>query len=189
MKPLIPIIDKILVPVSRNQTFVIVILLMLVWSVYEYKKEDKYYTAIQELVQVIKEREIGTVSKAGALFICEQTYASAKYRIAEEVSKIILQNNVGNPYKQVEIKDLLNHRIKYFYKMDYAGMTEFNYNGVQLSYLIKDVRTDLIVDSICTTLFLHYQSGYVITMAEIDRTLDSIFNDIYSNTLEQMNKI
>lgn len=173
-------ITKVLVPLTKNQTFVIVLLLMLVWSVYEYKKE---------LAQVIKEREMGTVSKAGALFICEQTYASAKYRIAEEVSKIILQNNVGNPYKQVEIRDLLNHRIKYFYKMDYAGMTEFNYNGVQLSYLIKDVRTDLIVDNVCNTIFMYYASGYVVAMTEVDKTLDSIFNDIYTNTIEQINKI
>lgn len=180
--------EKSIKDLTRMQSFLLLIFFIAGSFVLDYTKEDKVVKAIKQLVETIEERNLGSVSKSGAVFIYQKTFIAAQRHIRMEISSIIKENSIDKAYRQIEIQDRMNQRLRYFYKMDYAGLSEFKYNGVPLSYGITDVRVDLISDQLTNYMFANIHANPVLMMENIDIILNNIFNEILTDCITNLNK-
>jgi len=184
--------QKFLTQLSKSQSFIVIVLIIIatvVNSYYKTIKENEVVTAINNLGEIILEREVGAVSKAGAIFIYTKTFSGTARDIRMELSDIIKQNNIKDPYRQIEVRDLLNHRVKYFCKMDYVGLNNLKYNGVPLSYALKEIVPERITEVLTEYTFSHINDDHIKMTEALDKILDKIFNDHLTRVIDELDKV
>lgn len=188
-------INKLLVPLTKQQSFVIIILILIAFFTLDYLKEDQYIKALgtvgkklDRLIEITEKNNEGVSTKAGAIFIYSKTYSAAKRNIRLEMSRIIKQNNITDVYRRQEVTDLLRHRVTYMYKMDYIGLSDFRYGGIPLSYVLKDFDTVYLSDRLLEYLFANAHEDPTEIIEGIDKILNNIFNEYLTASVESLNK-
>jgi len=203
----LPKIDQHLSKLTKTQSFYIiglVVILMVASPVittfvaryYDNKKENsivksniEILQAIKELNQTIIDNNLDAVSRNGAEFIYKKTFVSENNELREVINKFITENNINNSYRQQEIKELLFHRISFIFRNDYRELTRFKYEGVPISYGMKEFSAQVVSDELTTYMFSHSDKDHLLLYKDLTRILDKIFNEFYLTAVNNLEAI
>jgi hypothetical protein len=131
--------------------------------------------AIVNQSMIIEKQKLDNFSKNGAETIYQIVFNGTKRDMQREISQIIKNNNIDNIYRQQSIRDLMNHRMEYYYTQNYERLMLYKYNDVKLSDALDLIPPEPLTEQILARLFKDPKEDHDI----LNQDLDNIVNNAY----------
>ena len=184
-------ITKFLSKITSSQTFVILILAIILPLISSFTMNYWSNTTGEEILKETKKTNVALttlmnsninhVDYRGALFIVEKTTNYSKNAILRALMTILVENHINDPVRQDVIKSSLKRKIRNLYESDVNRLNMFSYEGMRLNVCLQNIDPD----NVSSTL------GYMIENQCDNKTqlrrdllnyLDLLFDQILRNS-------
>ncbi|MBN2617268.1 MAG: hypothetical protein JXR64_03025 [Spirochaetales bacterium] len=180
--------DGLIKNLSPTGSLLILIIFIVAPLALDYLKEDKVVNELKELKRAVIDNKLNNLTKRAAMFIYAKTLNYSKNEVFKEVEDILEKNTISKMNTQIEIRDKLHNRIGSFYKRDFGDLSQFYYDNIPLSFVLRDINPDDVTDVITNYMFTHTHMDYGKLKSDLEGKINDKFYEFYLICIGSLDK-
>ncbi len=193
-------LNKALDKMSRGHVFVISLVLVVIIGMTpvltsytqttKLSNIDKQLSDISWNLLLMRNGNMNNLTLSSAKEISRIALRASKYKIIEDIHRVITMNNVEDSLRQTLIRSALKSKIEGYYSADYHMMTRLYYEDTQLSTIWDEFSVEIVVDNICRMLFDPvYNDNHELLRTDLMSMLDQSFDRFYDITADRLEEM